>query len=113
MCSQRLFSLSLSLSLVLRFSFRFLICSSTGTYADNEAAGASATGYGESILKILLTKTVVDEAARSNASIAAEKGIRLLQERVQGLGGIIVIDRHGNVRLMFSTLTFSSLSHSH
>ncbi|MEM1319556.1 MAG: isoaspartyl peptidase/L-asparaginase [Bacteroidota bacterium] len=67
-----------------------------GAYADNERGGASATGWGESIMKVLLSKTVCDLYAYCGAQEATAKGIALLEKRVDGLGGVIGIDRQGN-----------------
>ncbi|MEL6832580.1 MAG: isoaspartyl peptidase/L-asparaginase [Bacteroidota bacterium] len=68
-----------------------------GAYADNECGAASTTGWGESIMKILLAKTVTDfENQGHNAHKAAAMGITVLAEKVSGLGGVITIDRNGN-----------------
>ena len=68
-----------------------------GAYADNECGAASTTGWGESIIKILLAKTVTDfENQGHNAHKAAAMGIAILAKKVSGLGGVITIDRRGN-----------------
>ena len=66
-----------------------------GAYADNTTGATSATGWGESIMKVLLSKTVCDLFPNSEAMEAAKAGIQLLQDRVQGLGGIIGISAAG------------------
>ncbi len=66
-----------------------------GAYADGNLGAASATGFGESIMKILLSRTVCDAFNENTAMQAAREGIRLLAERVNGLGGIIGIKRDG------------------
>jgi beta-aspartyl-peptidase (threonine type) len=69
-----------------------------GAYADNLTGGASATGLGESLMKVVMCKTVCDLiGAGLDAQAAAEEAVRKLgSERVRGLGGVIVVDREGN-----------------
>jgi beta-aspartyl-peptidase (threonine type) len=75
-----------------------------GCYADDFSAGVSATGWGESIMKVVLCKTVCDFVAQGHsAQVAAEKAIGVLTDRVHGLGGVIVIDRTGRIGLAFNT----------
>jgi L-asparaginase / beta-aspartyl-peptidase len=75
-----------------------------GCYADDISAGASATGWGESIMKVVLCKAVCDFVAQGDsAQAAAEKAIGVLADRAQGLGGVIVIDRAGKIGLAFNT----------
>ena len=75
-----------------------------GCYADDVSAGASATGWGESIMKVVLCKTACDLAANgADAQSAAEKTIGVLADRVQGLGGLILIDQHGHIGQAFNT----------
>ncbi len=75
-----------------------------GCYADDMSAGASATGWGESIMKVVLCKRVCDEVAQGQpAQAAAERAITVLAERAQGLGGVIVIDRAGKLGIAFNT----------
>jgi len=75
-----------------------------GCYADDLSAGVSATGWGESIMKVVLGKTVCDFVAQGhNAQSAAEKAIGVLADRAHGLGGVIVIDRAGKIGLAFNT----------
>lgn len=67
-----------------------------GTFADSSPGfgGASATGWGEAILKVGLTKGVVDRMGRASgmtASAAAADSIRELATRAAGVGGVIAI----------------------
>jgi beta-aspartyl-peptidase (threonine type) len=76
----------------------------SGAYADNLAGGASATGHGETIMRVLLSKTATDAmAAGLNACEAAMHSITVLDKRVQGQGGIIVVDRTGRVGFAHNT----------
>lgn len=74
-----------------------------GAYADDLLGGVSATGWGESILKVLLSKTVVDAFAERPAMDAARRGIEVLAGRVNGLGGVIGINRTGDYAMAFNT----------
>ena len=90
-----------------------------GTFADNESGGCSATGWGESIIKVLLTKSACDfieqqqqqprEPQASNsggscAQCAVEAAIRRLVKKVpDGLAGLVMIDRDGNYGLAYNT----------
>jgi len=74
-----------------------------GTYADNQTGAASATGWGEYIMRVVLTKTAADLLATLPAMEAAAAAIKVLHDRVQGLGGIILIDRHGNYGFAYNT----------
>ena len=74
-----------------------------GAYADNDLGGASATGWGESIMKILLSKTAVDLFGRRKPMIAARDSIELLQRKVNGLGGVIGINNGGHYAFAHNT----------
>jgi len=74
-----------------------------GTYADNEFGAASATGWGESIMKILMSKTACDLLKHNSAEQAAQLAVELLNQRVQGWGGIILIDKNGKYGFAHNT----------
>jgi beta-aspartyl-peptidase (threonine type) len=75
-----------------------------GTYADNDSAGVSATGYGEALMKICVARRVCQniEAGR-NARSAANEAIAYLEKRVGGHGGVILIDRKGEISYAHNT----------
>nr|MBN1229861.1 isoaspartyl peptidase/L-asparaginase [Anaerolineae bacterium] len=77
----------------------------SGAYADNLSGGASATGVGESLMKIVISKTACDLMhAGLNAQEAAEKAVELLSsERVKGSGGLITVDSRGNTGFAYNT----------
>lgn len=76
----------------------------SGAYADNWTAGVSATGYGEKLMKIVISKRVCDFVADGlSAKAACEAAIRVLEERVNGQGGLIAIDARGQVGWHFNT----------
>ncbi|MGF1604320.1 MAG: isoaspartyl peptidase/L-asparaginase family protein [Thermosynechococcaceae cyanobacterium] len=76
-----------------------------GVYADNESCAVSATGYGEEFLRTVLAKTisVFVEFKGMTAEAAAKAGIEYLVRRVNGEGGVIVIDAAGRCAAAQST----------
>jgi len=78
-----------------------------GTYADNETCAVSATGVGEHFMRTVLAKTISEIIRHEKVSAleAAKKGIEYLARKVEGLGGVIVIDTDGNCGSAFSTPT--------
>lgn len=76
-----------------------------GVYADNESCAVSATGYGEEFLRTVLAKTIAVfvEFKGMDADAAARAGIDYLVRRVQGEGGVIVIDAAGRCAAAQST----------
>jgi beta-aspartyl-peptidase (threonine type) len=67
-----------------------------GTYADRTGA-ASATGFGEAIMKTTLCREVVRMLSRTAPSRAAAMGINMLEVMAGGEAGIIVVDRRGRI----------------
>jgi beta-aspartyl-peptidase (threonine type) len=84
-----------------------------GCYADADVGGVSCTGWGEAIMKIVMAKTAVEslrktpakgDAAPDSAPFAvARECVRLLADRVQGYGGLILLDRFGCPGFAFNT----------
>jgi beta-aspartyl-peptidase (threonine type) len=76
-----------------------------GVFADNETCAVSATGYGEQFLRTVLCKTISDFVyfKGMTAPEAAQAGIQYLVSKVNGLGGVIVIDRKGRCAVGHST----------
>ena len=75
-----------------------------GCYADNRTAAASTTGWGEPIMKLVLAKWAADRVASGSLPewIAAE-AINYLESRVNGHGGIILLDAHGRFGIAHNT----------
>ncbi|MEM2142856.1 MAG: isoaspartyl peptidase/L-asparaginase [Candidatus Thorarchaeota archaeon] len=70
-----------------------------GAYAD-EYAGASATGQGEHIIRVLLTHTVVSLMRQGQDPWrATREGMRLLESKTGGMAGVIAADRDGEFGL--------------
>jgi beta-aspartyl-peptidase (threonine type) len=77
----------------------------SGAYADNLTAAVSATGNGEALMKILISKRVCDFVADGlSTQKACEAAIDVLSERVGGRGGLIAVDRSGRVGIAFNTV---------
>ena len=75
-----------------------------GTFADDEAGAASATGHGEGILRTCLGKMGVDEMKNGvDPESAARRAIEHLSNRVGSSGGIILVDPLGRIGLARST----------
>ena len=75
-----------------------------GCYADNESAAASTTGWGEPIMKLVLAKWTADRVAAGNLpEWAAQEAMNYLKQRVNGHGGIIVLDRAGHIGIAHNT----------
>jgi beta-aspartyl-peptidase (threonine type) len=75
-----------------------------GTWAENKIGAISCTGWGESIMKMMLAREVA-EKLRSGliAQNAADKALNCFHERINGLGGIICIDKAGHIGMSFNT----------
>jgi L-asparaginase / beta-aspartyl-peptidase len=76
-----------------------------GTYADNVSCAISCTGVGEHLLRTSLARTAAlfIEYRGMSAAEAADAAIRLLVAKVQGQGGLIIIDRNGTCARAYST----------
>lgn len=69
-----------------------------GFYAENELGGVSSTGHGEDFIRLLLARRALDAIAMGrSAQAAAIEAIRLLDRRVHGDGGLILLDARGRV----------------
>lgn len=74
-----------------------------GAWADDALGGVSATGWGESIMKVLLSRRVGGAFGRLPAMAAAQQGIDYLARRVQGRGGVIGVSAAGDYAYAFNT----------
>ncbi len=75
-----------------------------GCYADNESAAASTTGWGEPIMKLVLAKWTADRIAAGNLpEWSALEAMNYLKQRVNGHGGIIVLNREGHIGISHNT----------
>jgi beta-aspartyl-peptidase (threonine type) len=68
----------------------------SGFYADDEFGGASSTGWGESIAKVLLARLSLHYLQElGEPHVAARAAIQVLADKVNGLGGIILLAPDG------------------
>jgi beta-aspartyl-peptidase (threonine type) len=75
-----------------------------GFYADSRWGAVACTGWGEQIMRAGLALRVMQQLEDgATAQQAATFAIRLLQERVRGRAGVIVLDRFGRVGVAHST----------
>ena len=75
-----------------------------GCYADNDSAAASTTGWGEPIMKLVLAKWTADRVAAGNLpEWSAQEAMNYLKQRVNGHGGIIVLNREGHIGIAHNT----------
>jgi isoaspartyl peptidase/L-asparaginase-like protein (Ntn-hydrolase superfamily) len=88
-----------------------------GTFADDKTGACSATGWGESILRAALASAAVRQLhpildfriegpgadPPPHPALAARAAILWFQQRVGGLGGVILLDRRGRVGWAFNT----------
>jgi beta-aspartyl-peptidase (threonine type) len=75
-----------------------------GCYADNSSAAVSTTGWGEPIMKLVLAKWTADRVAAGNLpEWAAQEAMNHLKQRLNGHGGIIVLDSHGQFGIAHNT----------
>ncbi|MFA6456031.1 MAG: isoaspartyl peptidase/L-asparaginase [Bacteroidota bacterium] len=77
----------------------------SGTYADSRIGGVSCTGWGEAIMKIGLAKTIIDqmELLGKDGETAARSGIERMKKKVDGFGGVIVLDHKGKPSVAYNT----------
>ncbi len=67
-----------------------------GAYA-NDICGASATGWGEHIIRVVLSRmTVLYVEEGLDVTAAARKGMKMFEEKTGSEAGIIVADKFGN-----------------
>lgn len=75
-----------------------------GTWADNRACAVSCTGVGEYFMR---TAAAHDVAARmlylGKDLQSASTGVVLQVKRLKGTGGMIAVDRRGNIAMPFNT----------
>jgi len=77
----------------------------SGGYADNYSAAVSTTGHGEAIMKVNLARLVGMRHNMDGNSLqnAAEASLGYMKKRVHGCGGVISVDRKGNVGIAHTT----------
>lgn len=76
-----------------------------GTYADNATCGVSCTGHGEYFIRYAAAYDVAAQMAYGHRSLeeAADYTIFNKLKNAGGNGGLIALDRYGNVTMPFNT----------
>src|ERR1700690_1025364 len=75
-----------------------------GCYADNLSAAVSTTGWGEPMMKLVLSKWTADKVEQGLApQDAAQRALYYLKARLNGHGGIIIVDARGRFGLAHNT----------
>ena len=76
-----------------------------GTYANNATCGISCTGWGEFFIRLVVAKTVSDLMEYKNYSLQQATDEVIMKEVPQlgGDGGLIAIDKDGNIAMPFNT----------
>ncbi len=75
-----------------------------GCYANNESAAVSTTGWGEPIMKLVLAKWTADRIQAGNLpEWSAQEAMNYLKQRLDGHGGIIVLNPEGHIGIAHNT----------
>jgi beta-aspartyl-peptidase (threonine type) len=76
-----------------------------GTYADNNTCAISGTGWGEYFIRLVMAKSVSDrmELAKMTLDDAAREMIMKKLPALGGDGGLIGVDKQGNITMPFCT----------
>jgi beta-aspartyl-peptidase (threonine type) len=76
-----------------------------GTYADNAVGGVSTSGWGEAMIKVVMAKTIIDRMGVNGGDPeqASVEGIKTLERKVDGLGGVIALNAAGKIGVAFNT----------
>ncbi|XP_040284577.1 isoaspartyl peptidase/L-asparaginase [Bufo bufo] len=83
-------------------------CIGSGGYASNSVGAVSTTGDGESIMKVILARLILHYMEQGmSTEEAAEAGLNYMKTRVDGSGGVIVVNSTGEWAAKFSTKQMS------
>jgi len=76
-----------------------------GTYANNKTVAISGTGWGEYFIRLVMAKTISDmmEFGKMKLSAAADEMILKRLPALGGDGGLIAVDKAGNIAMPFCT----------
>ena len=75
-----------------------------GTYCNNETAGISCTGWGEYYIRNVVAKTISDLMEYKGLSVSAASKIAIEKVgKMGGDGGLIALDKKGNISMPFNT----------
>ena len=76
-----------------------------GTYANNQTVAISCTGWGEFFIRLVMAKSISDmmEFGKMTLKKAAEEMIMKKLPALGGDGGLIAVDKDGNIAMPFCT----------
>ncbi|MFZ9171530.1 MAG: isoaspartyl peptidase/L-asparaginase family protein [Sediminibacterium sp.] len=77
----------------------------SGTYANNKTVAISCTGWGEYFLRLVMAKSISDrmEFGGQSLTLASETLVMKELPALGGDGGLIAVDKNGNIALPFCT----------
>lgn len=76
-----------------------------GTYADNNTCAISGTGWGEFFIRLVMAKTISDRM-EFGGQLLQDAAKEMVMKKLPGLGGdggIIAVDKLGNIAMPFCT----------
>lgn len=75
-----------------------------GTYADNASCAVSGTGWGEAFIRVVLAHEVSARMRHAGEDLnrASRAALKMLT-RIKGDGGLIALDRRGNIAMPFNS----------
>ncbi|XP_051503499.1 isoaspartyl peptidase/L-asparaginase [Myxocyprinus asiaticus] len=80
-------------------------CIGCGGYADNKIGAVSPTGHGEAIMKVTLCRLILFHMEQGKSpQEASDLALAYMKERVEGLGGVVVVDPKGTWAARFNSL---------
>lgn len=83
-------------------------CVGCGGYADNNIGAVSPTGHGEAIMKVTLSRLILFHMEQGKTpEEASDLALTYMKERVDGLGGVVVVDPKGTWAARFSSFQMS------
>lgn len=76
-----------------------------GTYADNNTCAVSCTGWGEFFIRLVMAKSIADrmEFGKFTLQDAATEMVMKKLPALGGDGGLIAVDKNGNIAMPFCT----------
>jgi L-asparaginase / beta-aspartyl-peptidase len=76
-----------------------------GNYADNSTCAVSATGVGEFVIRTVLAHDISAMMAYQNKSVAEACELAVMEKlrAMGGSGGVIAVDKHGNIAMPFNS----------
>jgi beta-aspartyl-peptidase (threonine type) len=76
-----------------------------GTYANNATCGVSATGHGEYFIRLAVARDIASLMEYTGVTLqqAADKVIHEKLQNLGGDGGVVALDRQGNISMTFNS----------